>query len=140
MPSLFDIRWRPGTRDLRWFGAGLLVCFGLLGAAFYFGWPQAQSRTAGLVLWIAGGASGTLGLTGTRLARPLYLAWMGFAWLAGNVVSCVVLTLVFLLVILPMGLFFRLIGRDRLGLRRRSESYWSDLSLPEDPARYERQF
>jgi hypothetical protein len=138
--ALVEVSWRPEARDLRRFGAGLVIGFGLLGASLHFGWPLAQCGTAAAAIWIAGGAAGGLALTGTRAALPFYLAWMGFAWVMGNLVSRLVLTLVFILFILPMGLFFRLIGRDRLGLRGKTDSYWADADLPEDIERYDRQF
>jgi hypothetical protein len=139
--SMVKIEWHPKPRELRKFGITLIVGFGLIGAAFWFGWPFGVRPAVALGLWIGGGAAGLLGLTGTPAALPLYWAWMGFAFVAGNVMSRVVLTLFYFLVMTPVGLFMRLIGRDKLGLRRRSAAtYWVDLHLPDDPSRYERQF
>ncbi|MHC4597892.1 MAG: SxtJ family membrane protein [Planctomycetota bacterium] len=135
------VNWRPGPGDLRKFGAVLLVGFGVLGAAFYFGWPMKGDSDAATGLWIAGATLGGLGLSGTKAALPVYWAWMSLAFVMGNVISRVVMILVYIAVVTPMGLFMRVIGRDRLDLRGPSrDSYWHDLEEEEDLSRYERQF
>jgi len=139
--SLVRIDWHPAPRALRSFGLTLIAGFGVIGAAFWFGWPLEAHRGLALGLWIGGGAGGLLGLTGTPAALPLYWAWMGFAFVAGSVMSRVVLALFYYLIVTPVGLAMRLIGRDKLALRRRqATSYWVDLELPDDPSRFERQF
>jgi hypothetical protein len=139
--SLVQIDWNPDAGKLRSFGAVLLCGFGLLGAAFFFGWPFPPNRTVALVLWIGGGALGLLGLSGTGAARPVYWAWMSLAFLTGNVVSRVVLALFYYLMITPMGLVQRLLGRDRLDLRGSGrDSYWTDVDHKTNPESYERQF
>jgi hypothetical protein len=119
----------------------MIVGFGVAGAAFHFGWPVEVHAGIAKGLWIAGAVVGLLGLTGTAAALPVYWAWMSVAFVMGNIVSRIVLVLVYFGVVTPMGLIMRIVGRDRLGLRSRSESsYWHDLETDKDPSRYERQF
>lgn len=101
---------------------------------------MAASRRAAYWIWGVAGAVGLLGLTGTALALPFYYAWMGVAFVLGNVMSRLVVTLFFYGMITPMGLLMRATGRDTLRLRKPAgESYWTDAaSTP--PHRYERQF
>lgn len=60
----------------------------------------------------------------------------------GWIVSLTLLALVYYLVVTPLGVASRLVGRDRLGLRPDAEqkSYWSSLEAAKDPRRYFRQY
>jgi hypothetical protein len=53
-----------------------------------------------------------------RLFYPLALVWFGFSKILGEINIRVLLTLVFVLVVLPVGLWRKLRGRDSLQLRR----------------------
>lgn len=81
--------------------------------------------------WVAGiGAVGAtlmvLGLAAPIALRPVYRVWMGLAIALGFVMTRVLLTLVFVLLMLPIGLVLRLIGKDLLSRRidREADSYW----------------
>ena len=139
--SLVHIDWRPDRRGLRKFGVAMLIGFGLMGLSFWFGWPLAASQAVVLALWGFGAVAGLLGLSGTAAALPIYWLWMGIAFVTGSIMGRVTLGLAYYLVFTPMGLLGRLLGRDRLALRRPStESYWHDLRHDTSPPRYERQF
>ena len=78
-----------------------------------------------------------------RALKWVYIAWMSIAFALGFVMAHVILTLFFYLVITPVGLLARLVGKDFLSLKldRSVKSYW----LPREqkarkPADYERQF
>jgi len=84
-----------------------------------------------------------LGAISPRTLKYIYLGWMGLALVLGFVVSHVILTVFFFLVITPIGLIARLAGKDflRLKLDRQDKSYW----IPREHKRkaaedYERQF
>ena len=66
-----------------------------------------------------------LAILAPQALTPVNRAWMGFGHILGRVVAPVVLGLMFLLLITPIALFFRLLGRDELRLRIDSDSsYW----------------
>ena len=70
------------------------------------------------------------------------LRWMTFAVIFGWVMSRVILSIVFYLILTPIGLITRLFGEDFLDLNKsNTESYWnnrnSDFELNQD---YEKQF
>ena len=70
---------------------------------------------------------GIAGLTGTAIAHPFYFAWMGVAFVIGNIMSRVIMVLVYFLVVTPIGLLMRMTGRDRLRLKKTKEdTYWTD--------------
>lgn len=137
--ALVRIDWKPSAAKLRSFGVSLIVGFAILGALVWFWW---QSQTVAIYMWSIGGGIGVLGLTGTVIALPFYWIWMGIALVMGTIVSTLIMTLLYFLLFTPMGLIGRLIGRNKLNLKKQNvDSYWVDLAPPAtDPERYERQF
>ena len=85
---------------------------------------------------------GPVGLIRPGAVRPIFVGWMILAFPIGWTVSQVIVGLMYYGLFTPIGIFFRLIGRDALGLARRpgAESYWSPKTTPTDPKRYLRQF
>ena len=79
-----------------------------------------------------------------KALKPVYIAWMALALALGFVVSHVVLTLFFFLVITPVGWAARLLGRDFLRLKPdpRAATYWLPRERPKTnaPSDYERQY
>ena len=49
---------------------------------------------------------------------PFAIVWLGFSHLLGTVVSKIILTVVFIVLVLPVGLFRRLLGKDSLQLAK----------------------
>lgn len=142
--SLVKLNWKPSPKELRQFGAIFGIGFLLIGLVKYFwtwNWLFERNQKLGLTLIIIGIAGGAIGLTGTKLALPLYWFWTGIAFVLGNIMSRVVITLIYYGVITPMSFVARLSGRDKLQLKKRAaQSYWHDISLPTDPEKYKRQF
>ncbi len=84
-----------------------------------------------------------LAMVAPKLLRPFYWGWMGFAVVMGFFMSRVILTIFFFLVITPVGLVFKLIGRDALHrkLNRQAATYWIDKEyLIKDRSRFEKFF
>jgi hypothetical protein len=142
--SFVKLNWDPKPRDLRSFGAIFLGGFIGIGLIKYF-WPFerifTQNKTVGLWFIGIGLVVGAIGLTGTKLALPFYWIWLGIAWVLGNIMSRVIVTLLYYLLFTPMGLLNDLTGRDKLQLKKPdTDSYWLPISLPKEPEKYERQF
>ena len=141
--SLVSINWQPGKKELKSFGWAMLVGFALIGGVLHLGWFPFKTAhpTAALVCWSFGTISGVLGLAGTRAVLPIYWAWMGIAFVMGNIISRILLALVYYLVVTPIGLLMRCTGRDLLHLKRQAEdTYWVDVTYRTDKNAYERQF
>jgi hypothetical protein len=136
------INWHPSPREMRVWAAVLAATLGAVGALFYFVDWGVFSGGQGFArfLWSFGAFALVTGITGTKLGLPAYWLWMGFVWIVSWIITHVALAAVFFLVVTPLALIARLIGRDRLQLRRRTAgSYWQSL----DPSRRhnpERQF
>ena len=139
-----QLNWKPNKKELRQFGAIFMGGFVLIGLAKYvwpFGWLISRDQTLGLWLIGIGLVVGGIGLTGSRLALPLYWAWLGVAFVLGNVMSRVIIAAIYYLLFTPMRVLGNLIGRDKLQVKKpQKDSYWLDISLPSDPKEYERQF
>ena len=118
-----DIPLHPSPRTLRRFACLWILFFGGLSC-----WQglHAGNETASLILGAIALSVGPLGLLAPRLLGPIFVAWMVLAFPFGWVVSRVLLAVVFYGVFTPVWLWFRLIGRDALSLRRpERESYWT---------------
>jgi len=77
------------------------------------------------------------------LMKPVYTAWMLFAFALGWVNTRVLLGVFFYLVMTPLGLFLRLSGKDLLDekIDRNAASYWIKRKrTPFDRNRLERMF
>ena len=90
-------------QELRKFGLVMMGAFGLLGALAWWkdGW------TAPYLLGLAA-FFGVMGLIAPRALRPIEKAWMKLALVLSAVMTRVILTLAFVLVITPFGLVLRL--------------------------------
>ena len=84
-----------------------------------------------------------LGITFYKVLLPLQKIWMGFSIIIGFFVSRIVLTILFYLVLTPIGIIVKIFGKDILDERidRKKESYWheKDPSLKEK-VYYENQY
>jgi hypothetical protein len=65
-------------------------------------------------------------LVAPRLLFPLNYAWFRFGLLLHRIVSPIVIGAIFFLCVTPIGVIMRLLGKDVLSLRRRTDlpSYW----------------
>ncbi len=129
---------KTGPRELR--KSGLLVggVFTALGVVSWLRHKPAAPwlLTPGVLLMV-------FGLLAPRTLKYIYLAWMSLAIVLGFVVSNILLTVFFFVVITPIGFIARCSGKDFLGLKLdpKAASYW----LPREkklrkPEEYERQF
>ncbi len=134
------INWHPSPREMRQWAALLLGALGLVGALFYFvDWGIfAGGQGFAKLLWGFGAFAFLTGLTGTKLGLPAYWVWMGFVFVISSIIGYTALAAVFFFVVTPLAGLARLIGRDRLQLRRpKVASCWHSLEgmRPHDPER-----
>jgi hypothetical protein len=112
---------KAGQRELRRFGLMVGGVFAALGIVMWL-----RGRAAFPWLLAPGAALMALGLGFPKGLKQVYIAWMSLAIVLGFVVSHVILTLFFFLVITPVGLAARLFGKDFLSLlvNREAPTYW----------------
>lgn len=114
-------------------GGGLALLGGALVAA--------GSRRAGPGLVVVAVPLLVAALAAPAALAPVRRAWMAFARVLGRVNTVLFLSVVFFLVLAPLGAVLRLAGRDELARRRRRASGW--VPYPErnrDPAHFEKMF
>ncbi len=112
IPLIGEASMNSTEKRLRGFGlvmAGALAVIGVLGLLRDRGWWPAAAGLAGAF------ALSGLGLPG--ILKPVEWFWMKLAAVLGFVVTHVILTVFFFLVITPAGLLMRLFGKDPLRMR-----------------------
>tara|TARA_B100002051_G_C16596574_1_gene565715 strand:- start:260 stop:628 length:369 start_codon:yes stop_codon:yes gene_type:complete len=66
-----------------------------------------------------------LGLTNSQLLTPLNKIWFKFGIFLGKIVSPLVMSIIFFLLVTPIGILMRLFKKDLLNLKYNSKkSYW----------------
>ena len=67
-----------------------------------------------------------LGLINSKLLTPLNVLWFKFGMILGAIISPIVMGIVFFLVVTPIGLILRIMGKDLLNKKydKEKETYW----------------
>ena len=102
---------------------GIIFFFVFLVVAF---WPlinEEQVRIWSLVVSII---FLILGLMNSKMLYPLNKLWFKFGILLGNVISPIVMGIVFFLVVTPIGFIMKILGKDllRKKIDKSKNSYW----------------
>ncbi len=146
---MIAIEWKPEPRTLRLFGVCSGFFFALIGAWVFFRHSilmiplsDSASHYAGLGLWGVGAMMFVLGIAWARALRPIYIGMNLLAFPIGMVVSHAILFVVFYFIFTPIGLIFRLVGRDVMHRKFNpaATTYWTDHERNTPAARYFRQF
>jgi Saxitoxin biosynthesis operon protein SxtJ len=134
-----DIQFDPTRKTLRQFAGLWLAFFGglALWEALARGHPKLGLSLGALALVV-----GLAGLTRPEWVRLIYIGWMVLAFPIGWTISQAMLLAMYFGLFTPIGLVFRLIGRDPLHRARRAgvESYWTPKPAPAGVTSYFKQF
>ena len=72
-----------------------------------------------------------LGLLNSKILTPLNKIWFKFGIILGKIISPIIMGVIFFLVVTPIGLLMRLLGKDLLNLKyNKNESYWIEKKGP----------
>ena len=76
------------------------------------------------------------------ILKPIYWIWMIFATILGWIMTRVILSILFYVIITPIGLISRLFGKQFLELKwnEKNSTYWNYRSDKLDKRSYEKQF
>ena len=134
----------PGRKDLRSFAWVVGGAFVVLWAVLAYLLPALIDKGGSHpALAAIGVALALVGTVAPKILKPLYYGWMSLALTLGFVMTRVLLTIFFFLVLTPVGLVMKLLGRDPLERKLDPEgaSYWIDKEyLISDRSRYEKFF
>jgi len=138
--SLIEINWHPDRKQLRGFGFAALIATTAISLLLYFikdlpiYWA-AVIFVFGFIIFL----SSRLYL---RLTKVFYLALTAVTSPIGFVISFLLMAVFYYLLITPLSLIFRLIGRDSLNRKfdPDTSSYWETHCQPDGPDRYFHQF
>ena len=66
-----------------------------------------------------------LGLLNSKLLNPLNIVWVKFGELLGRIIAPIVMAIIYFIIVTPIGLFMRLIGKDLLNIKfLKANTYW----------------
>ena len=72
-----------------------------------------------------------LGSINSKILTPLNKLWFKFGVFLGKIVSPIIMGIIFFLVVTPIGLIMRVLGKDVLNLKfDKAKSYWIEKSGP----------
>jgi hypothetical protein len=138
--SLVEINWNPEKGQLRMFGLTAIVVLGTIAISlrFVFGVAGIASilvAGAGLCIFV-------VSLVSIKAVRIIYLGLTFAALPIGFVISILLMAACYFFILTPVGLVFKLLGRDALARKFRTDSptYWTSHTQSSDPERYFHQF
>ena len=148
MSKMIEINLRPDSRTLRQFGLIAFFGFGFLAAIawyelliFAFGLGEARETVATV---FAGLAAVTLLFSAIypKANLPIYIGLTLISFPIGFVLSYVIMGFLFYVLISPLGLFFKLTGRDAMNrsFDPSAATYWTDPRPRRGKESYFRQF
>ena len=138
--SLIEINWNPNRKELRNFGIVAFIASALLSLLLYL-FKGLGIQWAAIII-AAGFIIFLTSMIFPKLTRFIYLGLILVTLPIGYMVSFILLALFYFLLLTPLGLLFRLIGRDPL--RRKfdstADSYWLTRKQSDRLNRYFHQF
>ena len=73
-----------------------------------------------------------LGLTKSKLLTPLNKLWFKFGMILGAVVAPFIMCIIFFLIVAPIGLLMKIMGKDLLNKKydKKKKTYWIKRDVP----------
>ena len=109
------------------FGLTFFIIFLIFGL-----WPLTNEETVRIWSIVISLIFLFLGLTNSRLLTPLNIIWFKFGILLGSIFAPIAMGIVFFIVVTPIGLIMRLLGKDILKKKynKNEKSYWINRDKP----------
>ena len=105
----------------RSFGLLFFIVFLIIGL-----WPLKNGENINIYFIIASAFFLILGLINSKLLSPLNKSWIKFGEILGIIIAPAVMALVYFVILTPVSLIVRAVGKDLLGLRflKDNDTYW----------------
>ncbi len=138
--ALVKINWKPNEKDLRNFGRIAIVAM-LLIATILYTWKGFALRWCAVIVGL-GLLIFLFSVFSLKLTRGIFLGLTLITFPIGLAVSFVLLALFYYLLLTPLGIVFRMMGRDVLnrGFDPSVTSYWKRHRPSNSIKRYFNQF
>ena len=101
---------------------GIIFCIVFLIIAFY---PLINGEEIRIWSIIVSIIFLLLGLINSQILTPLNKIWFKFGILLGNIISPIVMAIVFFVVVTPTGIIMKILRKDLIGLKKNNKNtYW----------------
>ena len=135
---MISVNLRPTAKQLRQFAG---IWFPLFCAVLGFLLIRSAGLRPAYIVWTCGIVLGLIGMAWPPAIRPVFVGLMVITYPIGWVVSHVVLAIAYYLILTPVGLALRALGKDPLDKGKiRRNTYWQPRKPPESVTRYFRQY
>ncbi len=129
---------RETSQDLRKFGLTIGSVLVIIAAfLFYF------EKSSAVYLAVIAAVLILITVTYPNILKPLNRIWMGLAIILGFLMSRVILAIIFYLILTPIGLLAKLVGKKFMNINynKSAKTYWEKREIKEkNKLDYERQF
>ena len=129
---------KTGKNELRKFGITIGIIIFLIGGFLFY-----KEKDFSHVFMVAAIALIGFGMILPIILKPIYLVWMTFATILGWFMTRLILSFLFFVIMSPIGLVSRLLGKDFLGINNNTSlsSYWNYRDNDKEKNQiYEKQF
>ena len=88
-------------------------------------WPLMNSQFIRLWALVIASIFLVLGITNSKILTPVKKSWIKLGEILGKIIAPIVMGFIYFIIITPIGLLMRLIGKDVLNLKlNKNDSYW----------------
>ena len=106
----------------RSFGLLFFIVFIVVGL-----WPITKGETANIYLILISLFFLILGLINSKILSPFNKAWIKLGEILGLIIAPIIMALVYFIILTPISLIVRMLGKDLLGLKflKKQDTYWT---------------
>jgi len=89
-------------------------------------WPVTKGETANIYLILISLFFLIFGLINSKILSPFNKAWIKFGEILGLIFAPIIMALVYFIILTPISLIVRMLGKDLLGLKflKKQDTYW----------------
>ena len=104
--------------------------FGLLFFIVFIGvglWPIIKGEEANIYLILISLFFLIFGLINSKILSPFNKAWIKLGEILGLIIAPIIMALVYFIILTPISLIVRMLGKDLLGLKflKKQDTYWT---------------
>ena len=106
----------------RSFGLLFFIVFIVVGL-----WPITKGETGNIYLIIISLFFLIFGLINSKILSPFNKAWIKLGEILGLIIAPIIMALVYFIILTPISLIVRMLGKDLLGLKflKKQDTYWT---------------